>query len=655
MKPATSRFFDITELVTHLAQFLDYKGISRLMQTNRLLNTQCTPAHYCNISIAHTLSKRQLFSSAVSTQALARNIHHVRQFCSGAREVVFYINGIFAHLEKLLQQTINTTIERDLSPQQPCFQPLHPLWLAPPDPPIPILVPIPPMTMLTKLNIGIDCPGDYRSCRYHLPSFQDPKVILTYICWIMDSNPHLLDVSVDSLIIKDQRDVRLLTTSIFGLKNLQRLNLKPYQNYTWIWEIPSDLVLSFFFCCPPSLQSFEFGPIVEESVWNPSAELRYDESIQDLLYPWEKDEAECGVPATTPRRLEPLTNLRALGVTEDHISESYILSMLEHCPNLTDLAIPGLQAVKNEQDLAQDIAQLCPKLTGMQDLEESRNEYPDLIGQLLRVLPQQQVKKICCPNQKFVVDQDLGFAERLFRRHSTTLQSITLSSSENINSKTIQMILVECEALEELTVYQNPYENHLWLCLNLEDAIEFPWACNRIRTLELTVVVPDEPFHYLAENTVPYYDRPAPIVLSVAEKKQLKSLEALYRQIGALTELQTLDLQAVFFDLQGHRRGATHGYLNTLPGMLSLGCEETGRPGYLAHLAGLTKLKQLKGSFSAMTNETRVTVGMDEVVWMERHWPALESAEFSVHEDKMPESFLWWKERRAGKTFYIGA
>ncbi|KAG0252528.1 hypothetical protein BGZ95_006608, partial [Linnemannia exigua] len=271
--------------------------------------------------------------------------------------------------------------------------------------------------------------------------------------------------------------------------------------------------------------SFEFGSIEDDTFWNPAAEPRYENSIQDQLHPWEKDEAECGVPATIPRRLEPLSHLRILKVSDEKhyssISESHIRSMLVHCPNLTDLAISRLWGITNAQDLAQDIAQLCPKLSSMWDLQEDGYKTEDLIVGLLRMLPQQQIMKIHCSNQ------DLGHAEKIFRGHSTTLRFVTLLCC-TIDSKTVQTILVECGALEELHVSRNPYETRRRLCIDLEDAIEFPWACTRIRTLRLTVAIPDEPFHRFAENTVPYYNRPAPMELSVKEKEQFRSLEALY-------------------------------------------------------------------------------------------------------------------------------
>ncbi|KAG0248108.1 hypothetical protein BGZ95_008218, partial [Linnemannia exigua] len=247
----------------------------------------------------------------------------------------------------------------------------RPLWIAPPDPPIPILVPIPPMTMLTKLNIATQYWCDYESYLYRLPSSRDPKATLTFICWILDSNPHLLDVVLDDLTIKDQRDVRLLTKSISGLKNLQRLALKTRQGMTW--KTPPDLILAYFFCCPPSLRSVKINLMYDKSHWS--------DSTQAQLPLWEKDEVECGVPATIPRRQEPLAHLEILEVFNNRyhgVFESDIRSMLAHCPNLTDLGVSTLSGIRNAQDLAQDIAQLSPKLSRIQDLAEYGFETADL-------------------------------------------------------------------------------------------------------------------------------------------------------------------------------------------------------------------------------------------------------------------------------------
>ncbi|KAF9113814.1 hypothetical protein BGW39_003577 [Mortierella sp. 14UC] len=319
--------------------------------------------------------------------------------------------------------------------------------------------------------------------------------------------------------------------------------------------------------------------------------------------------------------------------------------------------MPRLTEIRNLQDLAQDIAQLCPRLKSVQNEGVYEVSAQRLILQLLGTLPHQRVESFYCTGRHFDVVSDLSDVGGLFRRHSTTMRSIVLSGCQIINSKMIQAILVECQALERLFVGCLSDSTRHQLCVGLEDAIETPWACTRIQELKLTITIPDEPFHHLAEDAVPYYERPAPIALSTAEKEQLRSLEALYCQIGALTELHFVRLYAHFYDPQDLRPVSRDYQATTFPAMLNLGCEETGRPGFLHHLAGLTKLKQLFGSVSAETRETRSTIGKEEIVWMERHWPMLQGAGFLSRRAKnnIPEPFRWWKEQRAGKQFFIGA
>ncbi|KAF9129405.1 hypothetical protein BGX30_013960, partial [Mortierella sp. GBA39] len=135
-----------------------------------------------------------------------------------------------------------------------------------------------------------------------------------------------------------------------------------------------------------------------------------------------------------------------------------------------------------------------------------------------------------------------------FRRHSSTLREILFIGCQNIDSKAIQAIVVECDALERLTIVQLMDEDQRKRCLELEDAIEFPWACTEIQDLRLTIAIPDTPLHHPANGVVPYYHRPLRTTLSAEETQQFRDLETLYQQLGALTELERLDLRALFFD-----------------------------------------------------------------------------------------------------------
>ncbi|KAG0276570.1 hypothetical protein BGZ95_007360 [Linnemannia exigua] len=227
-----------------------------------------------------------------------------------------------------------------------------------------------------------------------------------------------------------------------------------------------------------------------------------------------------------------------------------------------------------------------------------------------------------------------------------TLRHIALAGCSNIDSKAIQIILVECGALGEFSVSWSKNED--WQrrnCISLEDAIELPWTCTRIQEVKLTVAIPDQPIHRPLDNAAPYYDRPPPTLLSALERLQLENLEALYRQVGALTELRRPDFQAVYFDPQSRRPILGDIKVNSFPGMLSLACETTGRPGYLLHMAGLTKLRILEGSVQVTTTETKVTVGMTEAKWMGKHWSALVVAHFVGKPYKLPEHFRWLKEQ----------
>ncbi|KAK3831919.1 MAG: hypothetical protein J3R72DRAFT_243261 [Linnemannia gamsii] len=630
MEPATTRLFGIAELVGHLIRFLDYKSISRLMQTNNHLKELCTPTHYYNVKVNHRISKHRLFSSTESTQALARNTHHIRQLSFGPHEVAYYTNCIFAYQDQRLQRKTDTTAG-DLSQQHP---PLHqqqrPLWLAPPDLRTPAVLPIPPITMLTSLEISINYIDDYhQSCRYTLPSFEDPKATLTYICWIMDSNPHLVNVNLGGMYVKDERDIHLLATSIFGLKKLRQLHLIIAP---WMASAPLHRwATTFFFACPPLLQSLYLVVVYQAFAWCTPFACEYSETELGQLQSWELSEEVYGSTQLLRRQesLEHLTQLWLWNLWEEDVSEDELRSILQHCPNLGDIMMHSVAEIENTRDLAKEVAKLCPKLNsvGHRDFIGNGQTWETMLW-MLEELPPQQVWRFQCKGEQPFEVPGLINTGSLFRRHSSSLRCIALASCMNFNGKTIQTILVECVALERLEVRWKASDGRHQLCINLEGAILFPWACTGLQDLQLTIAIPDEPLHRPMDSAAPYYNRPPPITLSAAEKQQLDIFDALYRQIGALTELRSLNLRALFYDPHEVRPLSETNKFNSFPGMLTLSNPSTGRPGYLHHFAGLSKLQTLAGSVSAMTEEAKGVVGSDEIAWMEQHWPALETAHF---------------------------
>ncbi|KAG0276569.1 hypothetical protein BGZ95_007359 [Linnemannia exigua] len=644
MESATTRFFNIAELIIHVTRYLDDKGVCRLIQTSHHLNAICSEALYYNVKANFKPDTNDnVFSSVESIQALARNTHHVRQLDLSVPEIVYYTNCVYAFQGQLSTETDSNreVQEHRLSSQE------RPLWLPPlPDPRICAVFPMPAMRLLTKLELDLDYDCK-ESCPNYLPSCGNPKATLTHICWIMDCNPNLIDVILSYLSIKDHQDVRLLSKSISSLKRLQSLYVGARTR--WDWE-SLQWRFNLLFSCWTTIQRLGFDASYMEESWDSSDYMNVPSGGWGS---WERSDEEWGLTESFVLQ-EPCTQLTKLWLWDtgdEPVLVENFRSMLARCPNLTEIALPTITGIDDAQRLAEDIVQLCPKLSSIEFRDWIQDSVVcDVIVRTLAALPENQVRKFSCSSILPFEIHDLVDARLIFRRQSRTLRDVYLNGWANIDSKTIQAILVECEALDQFTV--GCLSETLYI--DLEDAISLPWACTRIQQLELTIAIPDQPLHRPPANTVPYYNRPPPTTLSATEEQQFGNLESLYRQIGALTELQSLNLRAAFIDSKGHHAVLLNN--NTFPGMLNLRCEQTGRPGYLHHLSGLTKLRGLAGSVSAEMEETKVTIGMDEVVWMERHWPVLQRATFfwNLQGREPPEAFRWWKKQRLGRSFDIG-
>ena len=603
MESATQRFFNITELILLLTNHLDRKGISCLMRTSRQLQELCTQAHYRDIPATYRPGKNNIFGSAEPILALSKNVHHVRELDLGIVDLVYYFNCIVVYQDRLAE-----TARQPLS---------RPLWLAPPDPHLCPVLPIPPMTLLTKIVVDFERMSTYdtlESCPYSLPSYRDQRAISTQVCWILQLSPHLQRVVLKGFSIRDDRDIVLFTTSIFGLEELQELSLSA----SYWTPVERPLAPTVFFSCPPSLQALDI-----ELYEYYDQEGEYDDDY-DVLDPGEPKlwaDKECGL-TKTPRRQGPLRHLTSLDLkkVEESIPEAELISILQHCPNLLDFGMPDIGETQDADQLAATIVESCPALNEL----TYRNYYEDPVDgvmmlRIMSLLSPQQVRRLHCDETPFTIP-GLDVAS-LFRRHSVTLQTLTLRGCLNVNSKAIQALLVECRGLQVLLTSWAD-ERH-GLCIDLEDAIEFPWRCTSIQTLHVIICVPDEPL-YQHLGVEAYYKRSPLTALSAAEKSQFEQLEVLYRQVGTLTQVENLCLGVVFYNSEGIHPLSKKIWRNTFPGMLSLGDKRTGRPGYLHHLAGLAKLRRFNGSVSAGTDEARVTVGLKEAEWMRKHWPALE-------------------------------
>lgn len=71
------------------------------------------------------------------------------------------------------------------------------------------------MTMLTRLKQDLCGQGEHEVVQ---------KATLTHACWIIDSNPSLMDIKLIGILLNDLRDAYLLTASFFRLLRFQTLH-----------------------------------------------------------------------------------------------------------------------------------------------------------------------------------------------------------------------------------------------------------------------------------------------------------------------------------------------------------------------------------------------------------------------------------------------
>lgn len=238
-------------------------------------------------------------------------------------------------------------------------------------------------------------------------------------------------------------------------------------------------------------------------------------------------------------------------------------------------------------------------------------------------LPAQQLRQVQCYGL-FAEAMTLSHNVPRLARHYDTLQKLVLQCTVNISRISIACVFWECSNLENLTI---DCHSRIGILIELSDAIDGSWNCLRLRRLRLSISGCGLP---VEAGVKPYYSRSTPITLSVDETRHFARLNSLYQRIGALTELRELDLTMVK-GIRQRYRGARPGRKGMFHAMLSLGDAEAGRPGFLNHLAGLSKLEAFEGSVHLYEQETKVTVGWEEVRWMDIHWPRLVKARFFTH------------------------
>ncbi|KAG9064696.1 hypothetical protein KI688_002955 [Linnemannia hyalina] len=312
-------------------------------------------------------------------------------------------------------------------------------------------------------------------------------------------------------------------------------------------------------------------------------------------------------------------------------------------PSLNSFTVNIVHCAIQPQDysrIAKCIVDNCPDLKHLgDDTQKYHDRSGEFVGKVLAAVAENSLESFYINGFQNERPQ-LGQA---IQRHSGSLTVIEFYNCHNISSATILSILVSCVALKTFIVNEG---------ISIGDL-------NTLRN--------------------PLYSQPAPVVLTEEETEWMSQLGRFYHQIGVLKELEGLELKVaiddsskiVSADLEDddedvveYEASADDGsdedelfsdhdsdtdYFSyqdvSFPGWLSLDNVGKGWPGYLETLTGLTKLKVLRGSFGAMTEEARRTMGARELAWFADHLPALEEVEF-FRSSVSRHSFRWLKKER---------
>jgi hypothetical protein len=159
----------------------------------------------------------------------------------------------------------------------------------------------------------------------------------------------------------------------------------------------------------------------------------------------------------------------------------------------------------------------------------------------------------------------------------------------------------------------------------MTDAVESDWACRKIRHLEIGIL--------MGGRCPQYLNDPSCATWTETDYRHWELLGRLYAQIGLLTQLEVLELEAVRW--------------KGMPIGLGVEDEVKGKKvGHLEMLSGLTKLRKIRGIYPWIQGDDRARIGEREAEWFMSNLPRLSVITFSLLSDSEGSRML-----RAGRPW----
>ncbi|KAG0063920.1 hypothetical protein BGZ89_009508 [Linnemannia elongata] len=148
MTTASSRFFQIPELVMKLASKLDKPTLSNFLRANHHFNAIGTPFLYTSLDVSADGPgfSTKLVDSVESMEILAKIVHHIHELTSGPLFTGFLYNCLLAYREQASSSSSSSSlsIRNKTLPRLPRI-----------DPPTETLTSLPPLAHLKKFTYCI--------------------------------------------------------------------------------------------------------------------------------------------------------------------------------------------------------------------------------------------------------------------------------------------------------------------------------------------------------------------------------------------------------------------------------------------------------------------------------------------------------------------
>ncbi|KAK3811351.1 MAG: hypothetical protein JOS17DRAFT_495397 [Linnemannia elongata] len=674
MHTATMKVFAIPELLDIIGRFLDTTDRLHLSMTNQLCYQTINPLFWASLDLFDTVRAQRLLQSTDAQQAFNRSVFHIRQFKIQTSALVHVDsmtsqpnnnNATSAHtsifdLEVTLpalppSSTPDTTSTSTTLPTRQASS-----WLPESPPPNPLTFAIPRMTRLTNLEYKLERTRE----EYTVDTCTEISG-LPQLTWLLTLNPLLTHVRLQGCDIQSAQGAFLFVKAITHPKALTELDLN-FRSCTIRW---GELAYTLFYCLPTSLETFRLDG---SNVWD---------GTTSLTHYFKPQQTNPTGPIAEPllvKREVALHRLKRLRVEFGCVGDTCLLSLfVKQCPALESfdpLSWGREESPPLSRILARAVAVQCPRLRVLESCGQGALD-------ILKVFRHHTLEAVRdqSPNTKAscVVRLASGY-------HFNTLREIRLTNCGHISGDVVQEVLSMCTGLEHLVISGSGVSTRLKYLVKNE------WVCGRLKTLEITVNMRE--VRTCAEGVVSM-----PMVRDTWIK-----LRKLYRQLGALTEIEVLHLgmksmEMQWLDKDGKERSGDENEHDSwlerqsteggdwsvddddsneftrlrgnvdasnadasFPGLFSLGDELAGRPGYLKMLSGLTKLKELRGHVQA-------NLGRRELEWMLAHWPKLEVfvllptfVDSSIVPknpliDVSPEDIAWLKQQRSSLSIQRGS